>query len=121
MPTESTMPGFGIGARSLTSWMETGFPEAVRACSTSPRSSRLRRSGASGCRSTISSPASRPGRALPSSWNVTSFMSSGLPLPVLALEMRRDLLHKAVHLLLHQAVRLVADVEVEDHLGDAAG
>ena len=36
-----------------------------------------------------------------------------------ALEGRRDLLHEALHLLLHHGVRLGAVVEVEDHLGDA--
>src|SRR2546421_2819433 len=51
----------------------------------------------------------------------SSHMSGGLlhSLEVLALEVGRDLLHEAVHLLLHQRMRLVADVEVEDHLFDA--
>src|SRR5207249_2560075 len=40
-------------------------------------------------------------------------------LEVFSLEVRGDLLHEAVHLLLHQGMRLVADVEVEDDLLDA--
>src|SRR5260221_6226895 len=51
----------------------------------------------------------------------SSHTSGGLfhALQVLALEMRRDLLHEPVHLLLDHVVRLVADVEVEDHFLDA--
>ena len=36
-------------------------------------------------------------------------------------KVRRHLAHEAVHLLLHQGMRLLAVVEVEDHLGDAGG
>src|ERR1051326_9511567 len=38
---------------------------------------------------------------------------------VLALERGRHLAHEAVHLLLHLRVRLHADVEIEDHFGEA--
>src|SRR5712692_895177 len=41
-------------------------------------------------------------------------------LQVLTGEMGCDLVHEAMHLLLDQRVRLVADVEVQDHLLDAA-
>ena len=46
---------------------------------------------------------------------------SGCKRPVRPLEGRRHFGHEAGHLVLHLRVRLQADVEVEDHLGETRG
>src|SRR3981189_812928 len=43
------------------------------------------------------------------------------PFLMLALEGRGDLAHEAVHLFLHLRMRLHADIEVEDDLGETGG
>src|SRR3954462_13960 len=93
MPTERTIPELRIGARSFTCVRGTVGPLAVAALERRPSSRMLRTSGASGRRSTISSPARRPGRAWSSIWNVTSFISGGLQIgcPELARQAQAEL------------------------------